>query len=423
MSRYFITLLLVIYLAGCDNQPVDSITIASRLWGNAAETEAINKILSRFEIDHRVKVNLNHDYDRLSNKCWSSTSQPAKNGAGSPDLLIVYGPWLERCLQYKNFIPISDVSKKLTSTKFRNRLPFFDKSDIREIFVPVGFDMWPLAFNVRSESFLPDDADVNNLTWDDLQAWVSAVSESRYAKRPETIYGISPTVSSTLLHQMHAIVLSHGGNYYDYQSPAARAGINRLAAILSLNKQNRSLGLDGNGGKLFKGTSWVAIENSHGLIRDMISNPNLVDVVSVPKSEKTPISTISGVYGIGIPCDAGTTSKCDPDSDKLRLVTKLVEFLVSPEVQLEIAYTAGTLPSTIGAGDLLSAREGYREELLRKMLEIATRSDLVSPPILDEDEKRKMKERSYEILELLSGEGNSYDWVTDAKSRLEKIGD
>ncbi|HJO94688.1 MAG TPA: extracellular solute-binding protein [Victivallales bacterium] len=196
-------------------------------------------------------------------------------------------------------------------------------------FLPIVADVYITVANRKALKYLPKGCDVNDLTWNDFVQWSHNIRKGEGVGK--TVFSGAPM--NSLIYEYGAIELSYGAKFLDLTTkPALKA----WEIMVELRKDytpdilNTSTAKD----SLLKGIGWITIIHIADGGATYDSDPTKFIVARVPKG---PVGrgTISGAYGIGIP--KGSKNK--------RNALKLMQYLLSPKIQADIARgTGGFVP-------------------------------------------------------------------------------
>jgi multiple sugar transport system substrate-binding protein len=202
----------------------------------------------------------------------------------------------------------------------------------KQVYVPWMQATYIFVANKKALDFLPDGADINSLTYDQLLQWVKNIHESPNGKT--TPLGL-PVGEGGLIHRF-----VHGYLYPSFTGKTV-ANFNTAEAKTMWQYMNElwdyvhteSTTWKSMSGPLLDETVWIAWDHTARFKDAIVQKPNDFVVFPSPAGPKGR-GFITVIAGLAIPKGA-------PHED---LAKKLIEYLTRPETQVDIAEGVGFFP-------------------------------------------------------------------------------
>jgi multiple sugar transport system substrate-binding protein len=338
-----------------------TVNVASRLWSRPVEQEfVIQEIFPPFEQEHGCKVVFQYlDNDALFER---AAIQQA-TGQSAMDVVIVYGPDMQQWVQAGYVRPLDAPIASWADRTFSQGLAKMTRFDDRQFFVPIGADVYLLIANRRALPYLPEGADVQQLTWAQLVEWANAVAAGEGVGK----FAVTGAPQKMLIYQYGAAILSYGGAFPTIYSAEALNAWELLVQMQTAHPPN-VLQYVNVVEPMKREDAWVSVTHCARVGDIYRSAPAQFVVAPVPRGPAG-IGSVAGTSGLGIMQDA-------PQPE---LAVKLVEYLSRPDVQLKIAKgTGGFIPPVDEAVGLLG--QTPEDDVIRKALHVMDQGVLAFIP-------------------------------------------
>lgn len=216
-------------------------------------------------------------------------------------------------------------------------------------FVPMSYDVYILAANVKALEYLPDGLTeedvVKGITWEQYADWAVAIAAGEgegKAMMPANMTG------SQLLYPMGGMSLAYGGAFPEFTSDGFRSALGIIAEIAAGNgfyaEQDQYTAPTE---PLNSGDVWLTFAHMAPIGASYNAAPNNFVIGAAPKGSNGAGST-SGAWAYGI-------QKGAPHKD---LADKFIEYVADPEVNYEFCYNYGGSLSPISeVGDFLESSD------------------------------------------------------------------
>ena len=230
--------------------------------------------------------------------------------------------------------------------------PMFDgttNKDGKRYFVPMSFDVYVTAANVKALDYLPagltkEDV-VKGLTWDQYADWAVAIAAGE--GKGKTMMPANMT-GSQLLYPMGGMSLAFGGGFPEFTSDGFKQALGVMAKIAAGNgfyaEQDQYTAPTE---PLNSGDVWLTFAHMAPVGVSYNASPNSYVIGAAPKGSVGAGST-SGAWCYGIANGASNQA----------LAEKFIEYVTDPEVNYEFCISYGGALSPIAeVGDILEASD------------------------------------------------------------------
>jgi multiple sugar transport system substrate-binding protein len=309
--------------------PSKTLVFSSRLFSPPREQEYfINEIIKPFEEEHGVTVNFQIlDDDTLFDRAEIQQTTDhvttdiicAHNGK-MPDWLDA--GWVE------------DLTELVESWTDRHFSPTFESDtnrDGKQYFLPVGADVYLLLANNKALPYLPEDAELDALTWEEYAQWAVNIAEGE-GEGKVCITGIP---MKSWIYMFGGSALSYGAGFPDANSPEAMEAWKIWEKIGKANGFVPTvMNIDSCVDPMMREESWLTVFHNARAGQVYASAETQFTLAPAPTGP-VGIGTIAGVSGYAI-------MKGAPNRD---LAVTFLEYVTRPDIQVSIAKgTGGFIP-------------------------------------------------------------------------------
>ena len=341
----------------------DSVVLSSRLWSRPNEQEfIINEVLKPFEEETGLKVEFQIvDDDTLLDRA----KVQKDTGNVSTDVVIAYCARMSEWVDAGYVIDITDVAAEWKDRTFSKGIDTMTIFDGKRFFVPIGADVYLLAANKKALDYLPEGADVQDMTWEQVVDWSLAMAKGE-GEGKQAVTGVP---QKALIYQYGGVILSYGGEFPVINSPEALKAWELLAKMQNAYTPT-VMTYDSLVEPMKRGEAWLTIAHCANVGDIYNSNPSQFVIAPAPKGPAG-IGSVAGTSGFAIMEGA-------PNKDG---AVKLIEYMTRPDVQLKIAKGAGGfIPPVDESLKLLG--DSTEDEVIQKALAVMNNGVLsFIPPV------------------------------------------
>ncbi|MBB3612626.1 multiple sugar transport system substrate-binding protein [Rhizobium sp. BK602] len=230
------------------------------------------------------------------------------------------------------FVPLDDMAAKLEAAGMpKNLIDLGKLGKDKQQYIPWMQATYVMAANKEALQYLPEGADINALTYDQLIAWGKKMQEA--TGQPRIGFPAGPKGLMPRFFQGYFYPSFTGGVVRPFKSAdAAKAweSFKQLWTVVNPNSTNYNFMQE----PLLSEEVWVAWDHLARLKEAVSSNPEQYVVFPAPAGPKGR-GYMPVVAGLAIPQGA-------PDEQGARTV---IEHLIQPEVQLTVAEKVGFFPT------------------------------------------------------------------------------
>jgi multiple sugar transport system substrate-binding protein len=341
----------------------ETIVLSSRLWSRPAEQEfIINEILKPFEEEHNIKVALQIiDDDTLFDRANVQKS----TGHITTDVIIVHAQRMPEWVAGDYVEDLTEIVNGWTDRTFSKGFDPMTIIDGKRYFVPIGADVYLLAANKKALQYLPEGADVQDLTWEQLVDWALATAEGE----GEGKFAVTGVPQNMLIYQYGSGILSFGGGFPDVNSPGALKFWELMVKLKDAHPPT-VLTYETVMEAMKRGEAWLTVTHNARVGQIYESNPAQFVIAPAPKGPAG-IGSVAGTSGFAI-------MKGAPHKE---MASKLIEYMSRPDIQVKIAKGAGGfIPPVDEALGLLG--DSTQDEVIKKALHVMNSGVLVFVPPL-----------------------------------------
>lgn len=344
MKKYKVLLILTViaamFLAACQPETAvgKKLVLTSRMFSPPEEqTFFINEILKPFEEETGIEVIFEIlDQDAMLDR----VAVQQETDHVTMDIIVAHNGDFATWTDAGYVDPLNDIIGKW---KDRTILPAFESdTDVDGVtyFVPISADVYLLIANNKALPYLPDGADIDNLTYEEYAQWAVNVAEGE-GEGKVCVTGIPQKM---WVYQFGGSALSYGGGFPDVNSEGAvKAWENWVKIGAADGFMPTVLNVDNCTEPLMREEAWLSVAHNARVGQAYASNETQFTVAPAPSGSEG-IGSIAGAHGFGIV----------KGSSNYDLAVVLLEYLTRPDIQLKIGKgTGGFIPAMAEAVEYL----------------------------------------------------------------------
>ncbi len=334
------------------------VVLSSRLWSRPAEQEfVINQVLKPFEEENNCKV-VFQIFDE-DTKILEEVREQKKANTVAIDVVIAYYAGMQDWVEAGYVTDLTEYLNVWTDRTFPKGLASMTIFDGKQYFLPIGADVYLLIANKKALNYLPEDVDVQDITWEQVVNWSIAIAEGE----GEGKFAVTGMPQKMLIYQYGGVILSYGGGFPTINSEAALQAWELLANMKNAYAPN-IMTYENVIDPMKQEEAWLAVAHCARVGAIYASNPSQFVVAPAPKGPAG-LGSVAGTSGFAVVTGA-------PHYD---LAVKLVEYMTRPDIQLKIAKgTGGFIPPVEEALKLLD--NNPKDEIIKKALYVMDRGVL-----------------------------------------------
>lgn len=295
-----------------------------------------DKIIAEFEKEFNVRVSL----DVLSaTDAIKKVKSEQDTGEYVTDLAIVHSG------EMPTFTTKGYVQDITADTNYTDRTidkdGMFDsvtKVGDARYFVPISADAYLTVANNKALAYLPQGADVNNLTWEQYAQWASNIKNGvsgQVGAGPKTMFPAQ--AGYNLIYIMGGMGLSYGADFVDVDSPDMQQAYQLMLQMAQdevfVNEQkNYSTAVD----KMKDETAWLSYQHMTQAGEILRYKPDGFTIAAPPAGDAGR-GSIVGAWGLGV---------LDGAPNKA-LALKFIEYMTRKEVSYKYCTGLGGIISTV----------------------------------------------------------------------------
>lgn len=328
-----------------------SVVISSRLFSPPHEQEfVINEIFKPFEEENNVKI----EFQIVDDDALLDRAKVQKDtGNVATDVVIAYCSRMAEWVEAGYVMDLTDVVKTWEDRTFSKGFDSMTNFDGKRYFVPIGADVYLLVANKDALKYVPDGADVQDLTWEQFVDWALAMAKGE-GEGKAAVTGIPQKM---LIYQYGGVILSYGGGFPDINSPEAVKAWELLVNMKGAYTPT-VLTYDSVVDAVKRGEALLSVTHNARVGQIYESNPSQFVIAAAPKGPAG-IGSIAGASGFAVMEGA-------PNKD---MAIKLIEYMSRPDIQLKISKgTGGFIPPVDEAVALLG--DTTQDEVIKKSLQV-----------------------------------------------------
>jgi multiple sugar transport system substrate-binding protein len=255
-----------------------------------------------------------------------------KTGLHTIDVVGALHGELQPLVPLDTLVPLDDLAAKLTGRGIPPTLLALGKlGTTHQFYIPWMQAGYIMVANKRALPYLPDGADINALSYDQLATWAATIQQKtgkRLLGFPAGPHGLMHRFFEGFLYPSYT-----GGVVVPFRSDAAEAMWTQFASSWrSVNPNSTSYNFMGQ--PLLSGDVWIAFDHVARVLDALREKPN--EFVAFPAP--------AGPEGRGyMPLLVGLAAMKDaPDRDK---AMALIDYLTQPKTQIMLARAVGFFPA------------------------------------------------------------------------------
>ena len=302
------------------------------------------------------KMGINIDYHQIEG-VWGLKDMAARSEQYRIAVDIEFGSFgtMANLINENYLVDLSKVTKfwnKLdVLSAFRNGISARE----RKYFMPIIGNIYILIANKKALPYLPDGADINNLTWEEFADWAINMKKGNGYGRT-VLSGVS---QNSFIYQFGSCALSYGAGFPEIDSEGAKKAWAIFEKIAQANAFVPNIRIVGDCTTVMQThQAWLSILNNTKACEVYEEDPDSYVLAFMPRGSMGR-GAIVGFNGMAVM----------KNSENLKTALKILEYFSKPKVQLEVARgTGGFFPATLGALKYLG-KEKPQDVVIRKAVE------------------------------------------------------
>jgi len=330
-----ILFILMLLTAGCDNswhKEKATVAISSELFNRHNEREYfVNKILDPLSKELGINIDFIGVGDSTNRKrvdyqkYWKNVTI---------DIAIVSSGTMSNWITEGYLEDLTDTVKEW---KFANFLPVSKIETIykcRTYFIPLVGNVYLLIANKKALKYLPDNTDINNLTWDEFAQW--AINIKKYNGFGKTL--MCGASKSSFTYQFGSCAISYGSEFPSVGSPGALKAWEIFSKIADANAFVPNVRVIANPIESMQNEkAWISVLGNYSIGEICDLNPNRYVIADMP----------NGTAGKGVIFGFSGMALLKSSKQKEKAI-QIIKYLSRPDIQLKIARgTGGYIPAEI----------------------------------------------------------------------------
>lgn len=390
-----------------DEGPTKTLVFTSRLFSPPAEQEfLINEILKPFEDEHNITINFQILDDQ---KMLDRAEVQQSTNHVTTDIVAAHNSQMVNWVNADYVEDLTSVIAGWTDRTFSETFNSDTTYDGKQYFIPVGADVYLLLANNKVLPYLPDGADIDNLTWDEYAQWAVNIAEGE-GEGKVCITGIP---MKSWVYQFGGSALSYGAGFPDINSAAAVEAWKVWAKIGAADGFVPSvLNVDSCVDPMMREESWLTVFHNARAGQVYASNETQYTLAPAPAGP-TGVGSIAGVSGYAI-------LKGAPNYD---LAVEFLEYITRPDIQVKLAKgTGGFIPPVEEAIDYLG--DEAIDEVINKAVLVLNNGVVSGVPASDYQDWGAVKQVFDDVFEqmILGGDGTvDQALLDDAAAKLDAL--
>ena len=383
----------------------ETLVFSSRLWSVPTEQEfIIENVIKPFEKEYNCKVNFQILDDK---KLLERAEVQQKTNHVTTDIVCAYVSNMPEWIEKGYVEDLTPYIQKWTDRHFTKAFSYGTEYNGKQYFIPVGADVYLLIANKKALKYLPEGADIDNLTWEQFVAWSNAIRKGDGVGRT-VVTGVP---MKSFVYQFGAISLSYGAGFPEMVTPGALKAWELLVKMKD-DFIPSVLNVDNCISPMKREEAWLSWMHCARAGAVYSSNETKFVVAPVPKGPAGR-GSIAGVSGFAIMKNA-------PHKD---LAIKFLEYITRPDMQVKISKgTGGFIPPVEEAVKYLG--DDPEDEVIAKAVEVLKNGKVSGVPgqkFQDWGAVKKVYDDVF-VKMVLKGNGKvNMDILNEAKKKLDAL--
>ncbi|HHF08583.1 MAG: extracellular solute-binding protein [Kosmotoga sp.] len=347
MKKLLLVLMLVAIAAFAFGK--ETLVVVSRLWTPPSEKEfVINEILKPFEEMYGVEVKFSTLDDQ---KILEQVKLQQETGNITTDVIIAYAANMPEWVDNGYVVDLTDVVSQWTDRHFSKGLDSMTVFNGKRYFLPIGADVYLFIANKKALPYLPEGADIQNLTWEQVAEWANAIALGE----GEGKFVVTGVPKKSFIYQAGAICLSYGADWPNLDNPGAMAAFYLLSKMVDAFPP-AVMTYDDSRPPLKRGEAWLAAAHCARVGEVYKNDPTNFIIAPVPKGPAGR-GSVAGTSGLAI---VKGTKHYD-------LAVKFLEYITRPDVMLKVSKgTGGFIPTVEEA--IIYLGDTVEDEVIEKSI-------------------------------------------------------
>ncbi len=398
-------LFVVFVLTGTMALAKETLVFSSRLWSVPTEQEfIIENVIKPFEKEYNCKVNFQILDDK---KLLERAEVQQKTNHVTTDIVCAYVSNMPEWIEKGYVEDLTPYISKWTDRHFTKAFSYGTEYNGKQYFIPVGADVYLLIANKKALKYLPEGADIDNLTWEQFVQWSNAIRKGDGVGRT-VVTGVP---MKSFIYQFGAISLSYGAGFPEMVTPGALKAWELLVKMKD-DFIPSVLNVDNCISPMKREEAWLSWMHCARAGSVYSSNETKFVVAPVPKGPAGR-GSIAGVSGFAIMKNA-------PHKE---LAIKFLEYITRPDMQVKISKgTGGFIPPVDEAVKYLG--DDPEDEVIAKAIEVLKNGKVSGVPgqrFQDWGAVKKVYDDVF-VKMVLKGNGKvNMDILNEAKKKLDAL--
>lgn len=331
----------------------ETLVVTSRLWSAPSEKEfIINEIIKPFEEANNCTVKFSTLDDE---KLLDQAELQKKTGNITTDVIVSYCSNMPEWVENDYVMDLTDLAAKWKDRTFSKGYDQMTIFDGKRYFLPVGADVYLFIANKKALQYLPEGVDVQNLTWEQVVDWATAIA----LMEGEGKYAVTGVPMKSLIYQYGGVCLSYGADWPNLDNPGAMAAFYLMSKMADAYTPT-VLTYDDVRPPMKTGEAWMATAHCARVGEIYKNDPTNYVVAPSPKGPAG-IGSIAGTSGYAIV--KGTEHE--------ELAIKFVEYMTRPEIMLKSSKgTGGFIPPVDEAINLLETDKDEQDMIIEMAIKV-----------------------------------------------------
>lgn len=322
----------LLFLSACEDQtqiagrdrPV-TLVISSRLYTPVSEQKFLyDEIFPEFEEKNNAVVKFEILDDEV---LLERAALQMETGRITSDIVIVHNSRMKEWIDgsYIEPLPVEQWPGRTFSQAFLDSIA----QDGKTYFAPVGGDVYLTLANKKALPYLPENIDIQKLTWEEYSRWAVAVAQGE----GEGKVAVTGVPQKSFIYMAGALILSYGGSFPQVASEEALKGWEILASMGKSFYQGL-MTCDNVSIPMKSGEAWLAVAHM-ARVGEVYRNAPDDFILAPAPGGPAGIGSIAGTSGFAVLKGA----------ENREMAYRFIEFMTKPEIAVKVARgTGGFLP-------------------------------------------------------------------------------